>query len=127
MRKKLMLAFDDDICTEVMNRFAGSASGEITYQSFCEMVMGSKTSDSSRSSTLTPPPPLLCSVQPTYLHVDLTSATGLSSSAAVEAERIPDKALQRLMRESARPICKALQVRDDASAALLGHHGVCSS
>lgn len=46
MRLKLQLVFDDEMMDKLMNRFDVRGTGVITYQSFCEMVMGSNSSDS---------------------------------------------------------------------------------
>ena len=46
MRLKLQLVFDDAMMDKLMDRFDMQGTGLITYQSFCEMVMGSNASDS---------------------------------------------------------------------------------
>ena len=46
MRLKLQLVFDDSMMDKLMDRFDMQGTGLITYQSFCEMVMGSNSSDS---------------------------------------------------------------------------------
>eukprot|EP01047_Picozoa_sp_COSAG01_P043661 COSAG01_NODE_3893_length_5577_cov_3.387550_4_plen_1018_part_00 len=51
MRTKLMLAFDDELLHKIMDRFGGTGTtaGQISYQSFCEMVMGSRPGDATTS------------------------------------------------------------------------------
>lgn len=51
MRLKLQLVFDDAIMDKLMDRFDKQGTGTITYQSFCEMVMGSKSDDSTSFAT----------------------------------------------------------------------------
>ena len=51
MRVKLQLVFDDAMMDKLMDRFDKQGTGLITYQSFCEMVMGSKSGDSTSFAT----------------------------------------------------------------------------
>lgn len=51
MRVKLQLVFDDELMDKLMDRFDKQGTGNITYQSFCEMVMGSTSDDSTSFST----------------------------------------------------------------------------
>ena len=44
---KLHMRFDDATLGEIMHRFADRSTGEITYQSFCELVMGDSTMEGS--------------------------------------------------------------------------------
>lgn len=45
LRMKTMLIFEDRIIDEVMREYDPANTGEITYNQFCEMVMGSKSTD----------------------------------------------------------------------------------
>ena len=50
---KLMISLDKELLQKVSSRFDPSGSGFITYQSFCELVMGNKADDSTSIASKT--------------------------------------------------------------------------
>ena len=54
LKLKTMLVFEDSLLRKVMDQFDESGTGEITYNMFCEMVMDSKSSDSTSFGASSP-------------------------------------------------------------------------